>query len=105
MGLKIDGFGIPFLDSGRYSVHEHNPLHKGGGYSSREVSDEDVWIFDIGPGDVVLEFRDILVQGRGVGSVLFKDHSFGCKPGDGSSSDVSLFEIFIELGNKVHIGS
>ena len=101
----MDGFEIPFLDSGQYSVHGHDLSHEEEGYSSREVSDEDIRIFDIGLGDVVLEFRDVLVQGRGVGSVFFKDHSFGCEPGDGGSSDVSLFKIFIELGNKVHVGS
>ena len=46
-----------------------------------------------------------MVQGRGVSSVLLKDHSFGCEPGDGSSSDVPLFKIFVELGDKVHVGS
>ena len=46
-----------------------------------------------------------MVQGRGVSLVLLKHHLFGCEPGDGGSSDVSLFKIFVELGNKVCIGS
>ena len=54
---------------------------------------------------MVLEFRDVLVQGRGVSPVLLKDHSFGCEPGDGCSSDIPLFKVFIELGDKVYIGS
>ena len=52
----MDGFGIPFLDSSRHGVHGHDPSHEGGGYFSREVSNEDIWVFDIGPSDVVLEF-------------------------------------------------
>ena len=56
LGLEMDGFGIPFLNSGWDGIHGHDSLHEGGGYSSREVSNEDVWVFDIGPGDMVLEF-------------------------------------------------
>ena len=100
----MDGFGIPFLDGGWYGVHGHDSLHEGGGYSSGEVSDKDIWVFYIGPGDVVLEFQDVLVQGREVSSVLLKDHSFGCEPGNGCSSDISLFKVFIELGDKVYVG-
>ena len=73
--------------------------------SMDKVFNEDIWIFDIGLSDVVLEFRDVLVQGRGISLVLFKDHSFGREPGNGSSSDISLFKIFVELGDKVHVGS
>ena len=101
----MDGFGIPFLDGGWYSVHGHDLLHEGGGYSSGEVLNKDIRVFYIGPGEVVLEFRDILIQGRGVSLVLLKDHSFGCEPGDGCSSDISLFKVFIELGDKVYVGS
>ena len=49
----MDGFEVPFLDSSWYGVHEHDLLHEGGGYSSREVPNEDVWIFDIGLSNVV----------------------------------------------------
>ena len=101
----MDGFGIPFLDGGQYGVHGHDSSHEGGGYSSREVPDKDIWVFDIGPGGMVLEFCNVLVQGRRVSSVLFKDHSFGCEPGNGSFSDVSLFKVLVELGDKVYIGS
>ena len=52
----MDGFGVPFLDSSQYSVHGHDPLHEGGGYSSGEVPNEDIWVFDIGLSNVVLEF-------------------------------------------------
>ena len=101
----MDGFGIPFLDGGWYGIHGHDLSHEGGGYSSGEVPDKDIRVFYIGPGNVVLEFQDVLVQERGVSSVLLKDHSFGCKPGDGCSSDISLFKVFIKLGNKVYVGS
>ena len=96
----MDGFGIPFLNGGRYGIHRHDLLHEGGGYSHGEVSDKDIWVFDIGPGDMILKFGDVLVQGRRVGSVLFEDHSFGCEPGDSSSSDVPLFKVLIEFGNN-----
>ena len=101
----MDGFGIPFLDSSWYSVHEHDSLHEGEGYSSGEVANEDVWVFNIGSSNMILEFQDILVQRRGVGSVFLKDHLLGSKPGNGSSSDISLFKVFIELGDKVCVDS
>ena len=101
----MDGFGVSFLDSSRHGVHGHDLSHEKGGYSSREIFNEDIWIFDIGSSDMILEFRDVLVQRRGVGSVLFKDHLFGSEPGNGGSSDIPLFKIFVELGDKVHVGS
>ena len=101
----MDGFGVPFLDNSWHGVHGHDPSHEGGGYSSGEVSNEDIWVFDVGSSDMVLEFRDVLVQRGEVGSVFFKDHLFGSEPGNGSSSNVPLFKIFVELGNKVHVGS
>ena len=101
----MNGFGVSFLDSSRHGVHGHDLSHKGGGYSSGEVSNEDVWVFDVGSSNVILEFRDILIQRGKVGSVFFKDHSFGSEPGDGGSSDIPLFKIFVELSNKVHVGS
>ena len=52
----MDSFGIPFLDSGWHSIHEHDSSREGGGYSSKEVPNKDVWVFDIGLGDMVLEF-------------------------------------------------
>ena len=100
----MDGFGIPFLNGGQYGIHRYDSSHEGGRYSRREVSNKDIWVFDIGPGDVILEFGDVLVQGGRVGSVLFEDHSFGCEPGNSSSGDVPLFKVFIEFGNEVHIG-
>ena len=52
----MDGFGIPFLNSGWHGIHGHDSSHEEGGYSSREVPNEDVWVFNIGLGNVVLEF-------------------------------------------------
>ena len=55
LSLEVDGFGVPFLDGSWHSVHEHDPLHEGGGYSSGEVSNEDILVFDIGLGDMILK--------------------------------------------------
>ena len=104
LSLEMDSFGVPFLNGGRYSVHRHDVAHEGRRYSCGEVSDKDIGVFDIGSGDVVLEFEDVLVQGGRVDSVLFEENLFGCEPGDSSSSDISLFKVFVELGNEVYIG-
>ena len=101
----MNGFGIPFLDGGWYGVHGQDSSHEGGRYSSGEVPSKDIQVFYIGPGDMVLEFQDILIQGRGVSLVLLKDYLFDCEPGNSGSSDVSLFKVFIELGDKVYVGS
>ena len=61
LGLEVDGLGIPFLNGGRYVVHGHDSSHEGGRYPCGEVSDKDIGIFDVGSGNVVLEFRDILI--------------------------------------------
>ena len=45
--------------------------------------------------------RNILDEGQGVGVVLPFDHAFGGEPGDGSSSDVMVFESSFELCNEV----
>ena len=66
LDLEMDGLGIPFLDGGWYGIHGHDSSHEGGEYSSGEVSNKDIWVFYIGPGDMVLEFQDVLVQGRRV---------------------------------------
>ena len=105
LSLEVDGFGIPFLNGGRYVVHGHDSSHEGRRYSCGEVSDKDIGIFDVGSGNVILEFRDVLVQGGRVGSIFLEDHSLGRKPGNSSSGNVPLFEVLIELGNEVHIGS
>ena len=52
---------------------------------------------------MALEFRDILVQRRGVCSVFLKDHSLGGEPSNSSAGDISLFEVFVELCNKVWV--
>ena len=46
-----------------------------------------------------------MIQRGGICSVLFEDHLFGGEPGDGSSGDVSLLEVFIELSNEVQVHS
>ena len=101
----MDGLEISFLDGGWHGIHGHDSSHEGGGYFSGEVPNKDTRVLHIGSGNMVLEFQDVLVQGRGVSLVLLKDHLFGCEPGDGCSSDISLFKVFIELGDKVYIGS
>ena len=55
LSLEVDCFGVAFLDGRQYNTHGHDSLHERGGYSGREVSNEDVGIFDIGPGNMVLE--------------------------------------------------
>ena len=54
---------------------------------------------------MVLEFEDVLIQRRGVCSVFLEDHPLGGKPGDSSSGDVPLFEVFAKLHNKIWICS
>ena len=54
---------------------------------------------------MVLEFRDVLIQRRGVCLVFLEDHSLGGEPSDSSFGDISLFEVFIELCNKVWVCS
>ena len=54
LGLEVDCFGVPFLNGSWYSIHGYDLLHKRGGNSGREMSNEDIWIFDVGPGDMVL---------------------------------------------------
>ena len=105
LSLEVDGFGIPLLNGGRYVVHGHDLSHEGGRYSCGEVSDENTGIFDVGSGNVVLEFGDVLVQRGRISSIFLEDHSLGCKPGDGSPGNVPLFEVLVELGNEVHVGS
>ena len=51
----MDCFGVPFLDDSWYGIHGHDLSHERGGYSGREISNEDVWVFDIGLGNMVLE--------------------------------------------------
>ena len=55
LSLEVDSFGVPFLDSSWYGIHGHDLLHERGGYSDKKVSNEDVWVFDIGLDDMVLE--------------------------------------------------
>ena len=55
LSLEVDHFGVPFLNGSWYGIHGHDLSHERGGYSSREISDEDVWVFDVGPGNMVLK--------------------------------------------------
>ena len=55
LSLEVDRFEVPFLNGSWYGIHGHDLSHERGGYSSREISDEDVWVFDVGPGNMVLK--------------------------------------------------
>ena len=55
LSLEVDHFGVPFLNGSWYGIHGHDLSHERGGYSSREVSNEDVWVFDIDLDDMVLK--------------------------------------------------
>ena len=50
---------------------------------------------------MVLEFGDVLVQRRGVHLIFLEDHLLGGEPSNSGSSDISLFEVFVELCNEV----
>ena len=56
LSLEVDCLRVPFLDGSWYGIHGHDALHEEGGYSGREISDEDIWIFDVGPSNMILEF-------------------------------------------------
>ena len=101
----MDRFGIPLLDGSWYVIYRHDSSHEGGGYPGREVSDKNVWVGDVGSGDMILEFGDVLVQRGRVDLVLFEGHSLGGEPGDGGASDIPLFEVLIEPEDKVQVGS
>ena len=101
----MDHFGIPFLDGSWYVIHRHDSLHEGRGYPGREVSNKNIWVSDVGSGDMGLEFGDVLVQRGRVGLVLFEGHSLGGEPSDGGTSDIPLFEVLIEPEDKVRVGS
>ena len=53
--LEVDHFGVPFLNGSWHDVHGHDSSHERGRYSSGEVSNEDIWVFDIGLSNMVLE--------------------------------------------------
>ena len=48
LGLEGNGFFIPFVDGGRDGVHRHDVAHQGRWDSSREVSNHDVGVGDVG---------------------------------------------------------
>ena len=54
---------------------------------------------------MVLEFKGVLIQRRGVCSVFLEDHLLGGEPSNSGSSIVSLFKVFIEFGDKVCVSS
>ena len=101
LSLEVDRFGVPFLDGSWYGVHGHDSLHEDRGYSGRKVSNKDVWVSDIGLGDMVLEFGDVLVQRGRIGSVLFEGHLLGGEPSNGGTSDIPLFEVLVELEDEI----
>ena len=48
LGLESDGLLIPFLDGGGDSIHGHDATHQGWWDSCGKVSDQDVWVGDVG---------------------------------------------------------
>ena len=100
----MDGFGIPFLDGGWYGIHGHDSSHEGGGIPAEKYPIRTFRSFILAWATWFWN-SETLVQEGGISSVLLKDHLFGCEPDDGCSSDISLFKVFIELGDKVYVGS
>ena len=62
-------------------------------------------VSDACKGRVVLEMRDVLDKGRGVGVVLSLSYSLGGEPGDGIAHGVVVFEHCFKLCNEVKEGS
>ena len=54
---------------------------------------------------MILEFRDVLIERRGVCSVFLEDHLLGGEPSNSGSSIVSLFKVFIEFHDKIWVHS
>ena len=100
LGLERNGFFIPVIDGSGDSVHGHNVVHEGRRDAGREISNENILVSDACKGGVVLEVRDILDKGWGIGVVLSFGHAFSGEPGDGVTSGVMVFECGLKLCDK-----
>ena len=110
LGLEMNGLFVPVLDGGRNGVHGHDTAHEGGGYPSRVVSDENIFIVNGRHSYVVLEEGGVFHEGWGVfvsSSVpsRFLYHPLGGKPGNGVGYHVMVFERGFKVGDEDREGS
>ena len=105
LGLEGDGLLIPAINGGGDCVHRHDLAHEGRGDARREVSNKDILVSDADEGGVILEMRDILDKGRGVGVVLPLGYAFSGEPGDGVTSGVMMSECSLKFLDEVGEGS
>ena len=109
LSLEINCLFIPVADGSGDGVHGHDMTHEGGGNSGGIVSNENIFIINVGHGHIVLKKGGVLGEGWGVlgegwgvlvsPSILsrFLDHSFGGEPGDGISFYVMMFKCGLKL--------
>ena len=97
LSLEVNGLFVPVADGGGDGVHGHDSAHEGGRDPSRIVSNENIFVVNVGHGYIVLEEGGVFCKGRGVfvsSSVLsrFLDHSLGREPGDCVSFHIVVFK-------------
>ena len=105
LGLERGGFFVPVIYGGGDCAHGHDATHEGGRDAGRKVSNKDVLVGDACEGRVVLEVRDILNKGRGVGVVFSLGHALSREPGDGVAGGVMVFEHSFKLHDEAREGS
>ena len=105
MGLEGDSLLVSVVNGGGDCVHRHHSAHEQGRDAGREVSNKDILVGDACKGRVVLEMRDILDKGWGVGVVLSLGHLFSGEPSDGSAGSVMVFKSSFKLCDEVREGS
>ena len=66
--LSLEGYGlfIPVVNGRGNGVHEHDAVHQRGRDSCGKVPNQDIWVTDVGEGNVVFEGRNISYKGGGV---------------------------------------